>query len=345
MELTPAQAEKEWKAGKFRPVYYFVGENSSAKDISLQKLKDILRPDPFNLDELSGDSPQAAEGAVAAALTPPLMSERRLVVVKNPRLGVEGKKTLAQYLRSPLETTTLILCSEERRLDIRDVLAAAAAALGGVVLCKPLRAPEAAERLIEEARKRQKNLSPEAARMMVEEAGTEWRLLGAELEKLILYARNRQSISPEDALACLGYRQNANPFDFPRALQSRNFREMMALLRRLLEDGEEPFRLLHQITGSLNKLLKAKRLQASGSSQEQIFRELRLQAYYDRDFPQWVQRWRERELLSHLTDCLALEAALKSQPWLDAGIELERLAVRLLGNPGLKTAGGARAPS
>lgn len=342
MELTPAQAEKEWKSGKLRPAYYLVGEDASAKDAALKTVQAVLKPDPFNMDVYAGDSGASAAAAVAAALAPPMMSDRRLVVVKNPRLGVEARKALAEYLREPLQTTTLLAFSEDRKPDFRDVLTAAVAALGGVVVFKPLRADEAVRRLVDAARRAGREMAGDVAEWIVDEAGTSWAVLQAELEKMILFTRGRKMVTREDALACLGYRQTANPFDFPRALQMRDRSRCLILLRRLLADGEEPLRLLYQVTGALNKQLKAKRLCDAGTPEEQIFRELRLQSYYDRDFLQHVSRLSEASLRVGLKACLRLDTALKSETWLDGKIELERL-VEAICDPAARAPGENRA--
>ena len=65
MELTPQQAAKEWKAGKFRPVYLLTGEDTGAKSQFLTQLRESLAPDPFNVDEFAGDPNAEAQAAVS----------------------------------------------------------------------------------------------------------------------------------------------------------------------------------------------------------------------------------------------------------------------------------------
>jgi DNA polymerase-3 subunit delta len=164
---------------------------------------------------------------------------------------------------------------------------------------------------------------------MVEEAGTEWGILKAELEKLKLFVKGKKAAGLEDALACLGYRKESNPFDFPRAIQTRQAKTCMSLLRRQLEEDAEPFGLLRGITNTLNKQLKAKRLVKAGVAAEQIFRELRLQSYYDRDFLTQLARISEDRLIRDLGECVAAEVALKSKSWLDPAAELSLLVGRI----------------
>jgi DNA polymerase-3 subunit delta len=328
-ELTPVQVEKDWIAGKFRPVYLLFGEELSPKDAFIQKLKSVVNPDAFNLNEFSVDSASAIREVVSAALTPPMFSERRLVIVKNSRLGVEARKALADYLKDPLLSTILVVILDDRKPDYREVLVAAAVALEGIVTFKPLREEEAVTRLHDGAAQAGTRLEDDAARLLVQESGTEWGILKAELEKLLLFTKGRERINKEDVLACLGYRQASNPFDFPRLLQSRNPAQSLRQLRRLLAEGVEPFRILYQISGTIQKQLKAKRLESTGRSEPEIFRELRLQSYYDRDFLRQLKAITEDRLISDLRACVETEANLKSKTWLEPAIELERLVASL----------------
>jgi len=322
-ELSAAVAEKEWRSDKFRPVYLLIGDEPSAKSAFLLKLKAAVRPDDFNLNEWSGEAPGGVQEAVSAALTPPMFSPRRLVLLKNAKLGVADRKAIAEYLKDPLPTTVLAISVDDRRPEMKDPMTTAASALGGVLWFKPMKDEEALQRLLDTASRAKVTLEDDAARLLVQEAGTEWGILQAELDKILLFIKGRDRISKDDVVACLGYRQTSNPFDFPRILQGRDRAASLRQLRRLLAEGIEPFRILYQISGTIQKQLKAKRLAAAGRTESQIAQELRLN-YYDRDFMRQLALVSEARLAAELRACVDLEARLKSQSWLDAGTELER---------------------
>ncbi|MEE8424849.1 MAG: DNA polymerase III subunit delta [Elusimicrobiota bacterium] len=329
--LTPKALAGEWARGRFLPAYYFFGEDSVAKQLAVKNLKARLKTDDFNLAEFSGDIDAQAAEIVSAASTTPMFSERRLVVVRNLKMGAAGRKLIAEYLRSPLKSTTLVLISPERTPNKKDALAAGISALGGVVLFRPLREGEAASRLQEEARRNGFELEPAAAELLVQEAGAEWGILRTELEKIRLFIGKRTHAGVEDAAACLGFQQATNPFDLPRALQRRDARQAADLLKRLFNEGTDPFRLLYQITSTVTKQFKAKRMLKSSAPPEQIFRELRLQKYYDRDYLSHAERVPEPSLMRSMRACLETEVSLKSQSWLNPKIELQNLVLRVCG--------------
>ncbi|PCI34744.1 MAG: DNA polymerase III subunit delta [Elusimicrobia bacterium] len=328
-DLTPAELAKQWTQGAFKPAYLLFGEDAPAKQLALETIRKIVGADAFNLDEFTGEDEAQAGEIISACQTPPMFSDRRLVTVRNAKFAAAGRKVIAEYLRNPLKSTLLIMISPEPRPDAKDAMASAVRAMGGLALFKPLREGDAIKRLNSEAKKFGFTLAPDAAQALVDEAGTEWGILRAELQKIKLFIGERDNASQADVASCLGYSQTSNPFDLPRLLQKRDSKASLTLLRRQLRETGETFRLLYQITRTVNNQLRAKRLVKSGESSEKIFRKLRLNSYYDRDYLSIVERIPENNLIRSLTQCLHTEKSLKSKSWLNPGIELENLVLKV----------------
>lgn len=331
MELKPAQLTQEWKAGKFRPVYYLFGdERSSAKADALAELKSFLKPTPFNIAEFTGEIESQAAAIVSEALTLPSFSDRRLVIVHSPKLLAGARAAFADYLKNPLPSTTLVLLCDDAKPDQRDALYKAASAAGAACAFVPMKDEEAIERLQAEARRAGKTLSGEAAGLLIAEAGADWGVLRQELDKALLFAGERKELGREDILACLGYRKSADPYALPRLVQARDLKASLAQLRRLLQEPKpEEFKILGQISRAVQAQLKAKLMLRAGKSDAELFGPLRLQPYYDRDFPGIVKRFSEARLRRDLKRCLRAEVDLKSKTWLDPKVELELLVVDL----------------
>lgn len=330
-DAPPAAHAKDWAKGAFKPVYYLFGEDEAAKALFVDELKARLKVDEFNLTELSGDASDAAAEAVSAAATPPMFSERRLVLVRRADLGAPALRLVADYLRDPLPSTVLVLASTAGWPDAKDPAAAAARALGGVVSFKAMTPEDAARRLREEAKKAGVELDPDAAELMVEESGSEWGVLKAELEKVLLLVKGKGAAGVDDAAACLGYRKKSNIWDFPRAVQKRDAARAVELLRALMEEGEDAYSLLPKVRSALMTQLKAKRLLKAGVPQDTAFFKLGLKKGWDAGFFDWTSRVKEPQLVRALRDCLEVEADLKSKSWLDGGVELETLVLKACG--------------
>lgn len=330
MELSPDEAAKEWKAGKFRPVYYLYGEEPAAKTEALKALKAAFKPDDFNYREFTGDMASEAHDVVTEAMTLPVFSERRLVIARNSKIPAEAKGVLTEYLKAPSASTTLVLMSDERRPDKKDAFASVASSAGALVIYAPLTPEAASAKLISEAAKLGKQLDPAAAEALVEEAGTDWPVLAQELEKALLFAGSAKTVGLEAVGACLGYRKNIDPWAFEKLATGRDLKACMAYIEDLLsEDKPESvaFATLARCRAAYLKQLRAKRLLRQGVAQREV--ETRLRIFYDNSFFARAARVTEERLRRDLRRCLEVESDLKSKTWLDPRIELERLVVEL----------------
>jgi DNA polymerase-3 subunit delta len=332
MELRPADLLKEWKAGRFRPVYYFFGEEPSGKGDALAELVSLFKPDAFNHAEFSGDMEPQAGAVVSECLTIPVFADKRLVVVRTAKLMAQARSVLAEYLKAPSQTTTLVLFSDDKKPDGKDVLARAVGDVGATCVFGPLGDDEARRLLREAARQAGKELTEEAADALVSEAGTQWAVLRQELEKTLLYCAQDKKVDLAAVAACLGYQKAADPFALTRLIQARDMKACLSHLRRMLKDGkpeDQAFRALNQVSASVLKQLRAKRLQRAGAPQEQIYRSLRLHPYWDKDYLASLTKFPEGRLKKDLRRCIETETSLKSKAWLDARVELEMLIVDL----------------
>lgn len=330
MELRPDALAAEWKAGKFRPVYYLFGEESASKADAVLKLKALFKPDDFNLREFSGDPNTEYSAIVSEAMTLPVFADKRLVIVRNPKIPAEARAAFSEYLRAPSTTTTLVLLSEDRRPDRKDSLANAAAAAGAVCVFSPLTEDEAVERLLAEAKKAGKTLDPAAAAALAEQAGTDWGILAGELEKAMIFAGKDSSIGMEAVSASMGFRKATDPWAFERLVSARDLKTCLSYLREAFADAkpdEVVFRSLSQARAAYLKQLKAKRMLKAGTSPREI--EMKLRIFYDQDFFDRAKRVSEERLRRDLRRLLEVETDLKSKSWLDAKIEFESVVVEL----------------
>jgi DNA polymerase III delta subunit len=102
-----------------------------------------------------------------------------------------------------------------------------------------------------------KSLSPEAAVWLVQEAGEGLRRLDQELAKAAVYVAERPTITREDVEACFGYEKALSPFEWLNAVRQRRTAQSMKALRKLLEDDEEPLKLLAMATYSVRDWVKS----------------------------------------------------------------------------------------
>lgn len=332
MELRPNDLAAECKAGKFRAVYYFFGEESAAKSEAVLKLKAAFKADDFNLVEFPVTGQPVDPGPVLAeAMTLPVFAERRLVIVHNPKLLAEARAAFADYAKAPSPTTTLVLVSEDRKPDKREALyTAVSASQGAVCVFSPLTEDEAVDRLVSEAKRAGKSMTEDVAAALVAQAGTDWAILAGELEKALLFVGKEAAIGLDAVSASMGLAKQLDPWAFERLVSSRDLKACLSYLADSFAE-EKPeevvFRSLAQARMAYLKQLKAKRMLKAGLQTREI--ETRLRIFYDNGFFPRAQRVTEERLRRDLRRLLEVETDLKSKSWLDAKLELESLVVEL----------------
>lgn len=177
---------KAMREKTFERVYYFVGDDDFLKESTAREFI-TAAVDPatrdFNLVVVRGleATPEALDTALN---TPPLLSERRLVVVRDAQsLRKEARKVLLTFLEHPAaDCILLLLAAAGEKAD------PAFADRGSTVDFEPLR-PDRVPRWIAHYAKETlgAEISPEAATLLHDAVGGDLASLATELDKLASY--------------------------------------------------------------------------------------------------------------------------------------------------------------
>lgn len=247
-----------WKAlrkGVVRPVYYLHGDEELLKDEAVRTLLDVgvdASTRDFNLDRRRA-ADLAAEDFHALVQTPPLMAERRGVVVTEVE-WMQQKKPKAQALRAAVlayagqpspETMLVLVQSAEAKAD------PALARLAETVVFEPL-APHRLEGWIRrEAGKLDLTLDDAAVAHLMATVGSDLPSLAAELAKLGAAVGSRPATA-EDVADLVGVRHGETVPDFVDALTGRRPVDAAAMVPRLLDaPGMSPVRLVMSLGAAL----------------------------------------------------------------------------------------------
>lgn len=171
------------KSGSFAPVYYFHGDDAYVKNEQLRRVLEAA-VDPatrdFNLEVLRGSDVEP-ESLASLLRTPPMMAERRAVVIRDVHaLKRESRRALEDYLERPLPDVLLVLVAPGGTKPDKALLANAVA-----VEFKPLtgeRVPKWITYYVEHDL--QSTITAGAVTLLQEAVGTELAQLKIELDKL-----------------------------------------------------------------------------------------------------------------------------------------------------------------
>ncbi len=226
--------------------------------------------------------------------TVPFLSEHRLIVVRDlfgrfesaggRRRGRRPKQDnplgpwqdFVEALPELPETTALVLLDGEVRPQ--NPLLQALRPLAEVREFKPLRQNDVAAWIGGRAKRYDLVLDARAVATLAALVGTHLGILDSELQKLAVYANDRQ-VTEEDVRSLVSLAREPNVFAMADAVIEGRARDAAELVQRLLADGESPQRLLAMIARQYRLLLLAKELLEQRVRPPEISTRLQVQGF------------------------------------------------------------------
>ena len=316
---------------KPRPLYVLAGDEAFLKRRVRAALDKLLIGDAdpaFAVSAVPGD--RAEWPAIRAELdTLPFLSPRRVVIVEwaDPFV-TKYRPALEKYVPDPSKVGTLLL--DVKTWPSNTKLAKLVPDVA-TITCKSPSQEKLTSWCREWAKSAyDKSLDADAAGWLVELAGPEMGVLDQELAKLAVYVGDAKAIGREDVDRLVGRGRNAETFAIFEKIAAGRPADALALLERLIDQGEDPLALLGAFSWQLRQLGQVNSYLRSGLSPA---------AAMDRADVKPFTRGRVDALLRHLgrrrLDLLydwLLEADLgmKGTSQLPPRVILERLVIKLV---------------
>lgn len=271
--MTIAELRTAVRKKQFSPVYLLAGSEDFLIDESVRLIVDHAL-DPamrtFNLDVMYGSKASARE-LVARASAFPMMSERRVVIVKeSEKLGRTDadRELLASYVARPLESTLLIFISMEG--DLRKKPFTDIRKYGEVVDCKSLQDRDVPMWIEGHAMQMGKTITPDAVSVLHTYVGNSLRVLHSELEKLSTYVGDRNEITADDVTAVVGATKGYTVFDLQDAVGAKDSRRALYILGKMMQRNESPQFIIVLLTRFFLNLWKIQELRMKRSPELEI---------------------------------------------------------------------------
>jgi DNA polymerase III subunit delta len=315
---------------KPRPVYVLAGDEAFLKRLVRAALDKLLidEADPaFAVSVIPGE--RAEWPAIRSELdTLPFLSPRRVVVVESADPFVtKYRPALEKYVAEPSKVGTLVLDVKTWPSNTKLAkLVPDAATIG-------CRTPSQ-EKLTIWCRNWAKSaygksLDADAAGWLVELAGPEMGVLDQELAKLAVYVGDAKSVTRDDVDRLVGRGRNAETFAIFEKIAAGRPADALALLGRLIDQGEDPLAILGAFSWQLRQLGQVNSSLRSGLSPT---------AAMDRAEVKPFTRGRVDALLRHLGRrrldmvydwLLEADLGMKGSSQLPSQVVLERLVLKL----------------
>ncbi len=234
------------KAGQIADCYLFEGAEEYVKQQALAQLCAKLLPaglESMNLTELSDPD---ADALIAAAETLPFLGDRRVVVVRDCTLLAAGRKAederkaeaLTDYVKR-IPPTTCVVFYVKGKADGRKKLYAALRKKGAIVDFSPMGDAECADWARRTMRRAGKRLDADVAARLIFTVGRDAALLKQEMDKLVSYLGERDTVTAEDIDAVCTRSTECTVFQMVDAQVAGKNDEAFGLLKDLLQSGED----------------------------------------------------------------------------------------------------------
>jgi DNA polymerase-3 subunit delta len=312
------------RRGEFAPVYYLHGSEDLLKEeMTAAILERALDPGlrDFNFDQRSA-AQLDPEDVYALCNTPPMMADRRVVLLRDVeawKRKPKARATFLKYLEHPSADAIVILVQgAAEETDDKEL-----ARLAVSVACDPLPPDRAAKWVLHRAKSLDVVIEPDAARHLVRAVGVGLGPLAVELEKLAATS-DQGPVTPDRIAALVGVRHGETVFDWRDAVFGDDAGRAAALLSPVLAQagvtGVRLVTLLGTTLVGLGALRSAYDRKLRGPELEDAAFKLLLRTrifgllgYKEeaRRWAQWVPGWPQPRIRAGLSAALRADQALK----------------------------------
>jgi DNA polymerase-3 subunit delta len=216
---------RELAEGKYSPVYYLHGEESYYIDkIADYIAEHALKPEErdFNQTVLFGSDVTASQIADTCRRYP-MMAERQVVIVKEAQ-NLKNTEALEKYMKQPLQSTVLVVCHKNTKLDGRKREYVKTIQQAGILFESPkLRDRELPPFIEKYLEKKQVSIDPKSTQLIADAIGADLSRLVSELDKVILsLPEGERRVTPQVVEDQIGVSKDFNGFELKDAIVNRN---------------------------------------------------------------------------------------------------------------------------
>lgn len=305
--------QREIDAGNLAPVYFCFGEedfliHQLTKKIVERGIEPATKD--FNFDTLQGEEVDGAT-IVATASSFPMMSDRRIVIVKAiQKLSTSDKKLLLGYVQDPLMSTCLILTAG--KVDRRQSFYSSLSKHAHWVECKILYEDQAIDWVKQWFRMKGVTLSHEGANLLIQQVGTSLWHLYNEVEKLLTFSWGEKELGLEHVAAVVGFSRQFNTWEFTDAIGRKELKRGLILLERLLETGQSPVGIIVSLSRRINLLTRMRAMLDRGMVPNAIAKGLNLRPYFLKLYMDQAKHFSAEELESTVKALLQADLFIKT---------------------------------
>ena len=313
---------EDLKTGNFKQIYLLYGEEGYLKKQYKERFVKamVAEGDTMNYAYYEGRNTDVKQ-VIDLAETMPFFAERRLIVFENTGFFKNAGAELADYIKEMPETTYFIFVENE--VDKRSKLYKAVKAKGHIVELSAQDESTLKRWIQGIIRGEKKQMADSVILYFLGKVGTDMENIRKELEKLVCYALDRETITKEDVDAVCVTQISNHIFDMVNAVADKDQRRALDLYYDLLALKEPPMRILFLMIRQYRILFQVKALLQQGYGKKEIASKAGLYPFAAGKYMEQAKRFRIQELRAVMEDGADNEQRVKT------GLLTDNLAVEL----------------
>ncbi|PTX64833.1 DNA polymerase III delta subunit [Melghirimyces profundicolus] len=327
---------QELSSGRISSAYLFYGSETFLMEEAMKRLEDQVLASGENRDwnhTVMDLEEVPVQDLVREAETPSFFGERRLVVGKNAWFltASRGKdkqehrpEELLRYAREPLSENVLVITVPAEKLDARKKVVKELKKHVREAVFQPPDARGLTRWVNDRLKRTGARIHPQTTETLIRQTGGDLRLLDMEIRKLAIYVGPSGTITPDTVAALVPRTLEQDVFKLVDRVARRKTGEAMAVFHDLLENREEPIRVLALLIRQFRLMLQIKVLAGKGLSEREIASQLKVHPYPVKLALRQGKSFPEKTLRTLLHRAIETDQAIKSGQ-MDKTLALERL--------------------
>lgn len=314
--------KEDIKKREFKRVYLLYGTEEYLKHFYKSKLKEAVLSDSdaMNLAEYAGKGIDEKEVREFAD-TMPFFADYHLLILENTG-WFKSATDFADYVPNIPETAVLVFVETE--VDKRGRMYKAVKEHGYVCEMNGMTEQELKLWVASALKKENKKITEATAEFLLEQVGTDMSRLSNELEKLICYTLERDTITTEDIKAVCSEQLTGKIFAMTEAMALGRKKQALELYYDLISLQEKPLGILFMIQRQFHFLILVKEMKKNRTEKGAIASAIGVPPFAVSKYMSQAERFSMEDLKKLLDYSLTLEEDVKT------GRLKEQFAVELL---------------
>jgi DNA polymerase-3 subunit delta len=307
------EAIAEIKRRKFKPVYYFFGEDSYNLTYTLHILEEVFIPllsSEFDKETIYSED-KSINDILGPATSFPFGSEKKLIIVREAE-KIRDKKPLKDYAGSPAEFTVLAFFHNGSITNLNTEPFKTLSENDFLFEAKELKGKNLIDWLISIAEEKGKKLTEENAQVLVDIVGENRNMLQDQLEKICVFLNKEKEITIEIIQKVSSELKQFNIFDLQNVIGLKDKAKSLTVAYNLLDNGAEPTFIITMLTRYFTGLAKITELKTKNVPLQEAARIVGTHHFY---YPGYVKArtlYSDEKLVEVFRSLLKADVSIKT---------------------------------